>query len=243
MSLAGRGIVVTRPRELAPGLARRIESAGGKAILFPAIEIEDLPPPQALRRLDAFDLAIFISPTAVRRAVKPGSRWPRVAAVGSGTRRELEKRGMSAVIAPQIGADSEALLALQELRHLAGKRVLIVRGEGGRELLGDSLKSRGADVEYAECYRRVRPDGDPAPLVAAWAHGGVHAVTVFSSESLENLIVILGRPGEKRLRETPLFVPHARVAEHAARLGVREAIVAGAGDGEMVERLVAYFAK
>ena len=150
---------------------------------------------------------------------------------------------MSAVIAPQIGADSEALLAVQELRHLAGKHLLIVRGEGGRELLGDSLKSRGAHVEYAECYRRVRPGADPAPLVAAWTHGGVHAVTVFSSESLENLIAILGTPGEKRLRETPLFVPHARVAEHAARLGVREAIVAGAGDGEMVERLVAYFAK
>ena len=243
MSLAGRGIAVTRPRELAPELARLIENAGGKAILFPALQIEDLPLPQALRRLDAFDLAIFISPTAVRRALKAGSRWPRVAAVGSGTRRELEKRGISAVIAPQTGADSEALLALQELSQMAGKRVLIVRGEGGRELLGDSLKSRGAHVEYAECYRRVRPDADPAPLLAAWADGALHAVTVFSSDSLENLFAILGGPGETPLRNTPLFVPHARVAEHAARLGVREAIVAGAGDGEMVERLVAYFAK
>lgn len=251
MSLVGSGIVVTRPRELAPGLARLIENAGGQAILFPALEIEDLPRPEPLRRLGSFDLAIFISPTAVRRVLKDetqdetqdGSRWPRVAAVGPGTKSELETRGMRAVLAPEAGADSEALLGLQELRQMAGKRVLILRGEGGRELLGDTLKSRGARVEYAECYRRIRPDADPAPLLAAWANGAVHAVTVSSSESLENLFAILGKPGEARLRETPLFVPHPRVAEHAARLGVREAVVAGPGDDEMFERLVAYFAK
>lgn len=243
MSLAGRGIVVTRPREWAPGLARLIESAGGQAILFAAVEIEDLPPAESLRRLDAFDLAIFISPTAVRRAVKDGLRWPRVAAVGPGTKRELQQRGIPAVIAPEAGADSEALLALQELRHMDGKRVLILRGEGGRELLGDTLKSRGAQVEYAECYRRLRPDADPAPLLAAWARGAVHAVTVSSGESLANLFAVLGARGEAPLRETPLFVPHDRVAASAARLGVREAIVAGPADDEMFERLVAYFAK
>ena len=243
MSLVGRGIVVTRPRELALGLAQLIEQAGGQAILFPAIAIEELPRPEPLRRLKAFDLAIFISPTAVQKAVKNEMHWPRVAAIGPGTRRELEKRGMRSVLAPAAGADSEALLELGELRQMAGKRVLILRGEGGRELLGDTLKSRGASVEYAECYRRVRPDADPAPLLAAWANGAVRAVTVSSSESLENLFAMLGESGAAQLRDTPLFVPHRRMAEHAVRLGVREAIVAGPGDDEMFERLVAYFAK
>jgi len=243
MSLAGRGIVVTRPRELALGLAQLIENAGGQAILFPALAIEDLPPPEPLRRLKAFDLAIFISPTAVHKAVKNEMLWPRVAAVGPGTRRELEKRGMRSVLAPLDGADSDALLEVPELRRVAGKRVLILRGEGGRELLGDTLKSRGARVEYAECYRRVRPDSDPAPLLAAWANGAVHAVSVFSSGSLENLFAMLGEPGAAQLRETPLFVPHRRIAEHARRLGVGEAVVAGPGDDETLERLVAYFAK
>ena len=243
MSLAGCGIVVTRPRELALALAQLIENAGGHAILFPAMVIEELPPPESLRRLKAFDLAIFISPTAVHKAVKNELLWPRVAAVGPGTKRELEKRGMRSVLSPLAGADSEALLDLRELRHMAGKRVLILRGEGGRELLGDTLKSRGASVEYAQCYRRVRPDADPAPLLAAWANGAVRAVTVSSSESLENLFAILGAPGAAQLRETPLFAPHQRVAEHAVRLGVGEVIVAGPGDDEMFERLVAYFAK
>lgn len=245
MSLAGRGIVVTRPRELAGGLAALVEKAGGRPILFPAIDIEDLPPPAALERLGDFDLAVFASPTAVSRArfqAKAGS-WPRTAAVGEGTRRELERRGASGVLAPEGAADSEALLAMAELQQVAGKRVLIVRGEGGRALLGDTLAARGARVEYAQCYRRKRPLADPAPLLAAWSAGAVHAVTVSSAEGLENLHTMLGKLGEERLRATPLFVAHARIAEQAARLGVREAFVAGAGDGEMLARLVAYFAR
>jgi uroporphyrinogen-III synthase len=241
MSLAGRGIVVTRPSELAGGLAARIERAGGRAILFPSIAIEALPRPGALDRPGDFDLAVFVSPTAVQRAVREGQRWPRVAAVGSGTRAALEARGMAPVIAPRGEADSEALLALPELQDVAGRRVLIVRGEGGRALLGDTLAARGARVAYAECYRRTRPHLDPAPLLAAWAQGGVHAVTIASGEALDNLAAMLGAPGVRRLAVTPLFVAHARIAAQAKRQGVREAIVAGPGDDEMLERLVAYF--
>jgi uroporphyrinogen-III synthase len=241
MSLAGRGVVVTRPRELAQGLAALIEGAGGRPYLFPAIEIRDLPVPQALQRIEAFDLAIFISPAAVEKAARHVSRWPRAAAVGAGTKRALESRGISPVIAPQASADSEALLALPEMQRMQARRVLIVRGEGGRALLGDTLRSRGAHVEYAECYRRARPDADPGPLLASWPQ--IHAVTVSSEEGLQNFFSMLGAQGEARLRGTPLFVPHARVAARAALLGVRETIVAGAGDGEMFERLVAYFAR
>src|SRR5437870_13559073 len=90
--LRGRGIVVTRPRGLAGELARRIEEEGGRALLFPAIEIEDVPEPAALARLEAFDLAVFISPTAAQKVFRWIDAWPsrlRAAAVGEGTRREL----------------------------------------------------------------------------------------------------------------------------------------------------------
>ncbi|HEX9398142.1 MAG TPA: uroporphyrinogen-III synthase [Burkholderiales bacterium] len=241
MSLAGRGVVVTRPSALAAGLAARIEAAGGRAIRFPAIKIEDLPRPAALKRTASYDLAIFISPTAVDKAVGDGRRWPRVAAVGAGTRQALEARGVSPVIAPQGEADSEALLALPELRQVAGQRVLIVRGEGGRALLGETLTKRGARVEYAECYRRTRPRADPTPLLSSWAGGAVHAVTVNSGEALENFAALLGEAGAARLRSTPLFVPHARITAQAERLGVRQTVVAGPTDEEMLRRLVAYF--
>jgi uroporphyrinogen-III synthase len=246
MSLRGRGIVVTRPRELAQSLAALIEAAGGRPILFPAIAIEALAAPPALRSLQRFDLAIFVSPSAVQTVMTQLRSLPRglrVAAVGAGTRRELERHAIDDVIAPTTLADSEALLALPELFQVKGKRIVILRGQGGRSLLGDTLLERGARVEYAECYRRVAPRSDPAGLIAAWRRGEVHAVSVSSGEGLENLLAMLGKTGGSCLQRTPLFVSHARVAAQAASLGVREVVLAGPGDDEMIERLVAYFSE
>ena len=235
--LQGRGILVTRPAGQARHLASLIEAAGGRSILFPAIEIEEFPE-RPLPPLEDFDLAIFVSPTAVQCGLKKVATWPReipVAAIGKGTRRALERHGVSDVLVPEAAADSEALLAAPAMQEVAGKKILIIRGEGGRELLGDKLTERGAQVEYAECYRRVPPRADPAPLLSAWDE--VHAVTVSSAEALDNLLRLFGA----KLSGTPLFVTHARIAEHARRAGVSEVIVAGPGDEEMLEQLVAYF--
>jgi len=253
--LAGRGVVVTRPREQAAGLVQRIEQAGGVAFRFPAIEIEDVqdlgPILALIDRLAEFDLAIFISPSAVAKAMnlirlrRGAQAWPatlRVAAIGRGSRRALEQQGFEAVIAPSAHADSEALLAMPELSSLADQRVVIFRGDGGRELLGDTLRARGAEVTYAECYRRSRPRVDCAPLLAAWARGAVHAVTVSSGEGLANLYDMLGKLGQQWLRSTPLFVPHARLRRNAEQLGVREIRVAGTADEDVLRALVAYFA-
>jgi uroporphyrinogen-III synthase len=144
-------------------------------------------------------------------------------------------------LVPQSGADSEALLALPGMAGMSGKRVLIFRGEGGRELLGDTLKARGAQVEYAECYRRVRPRTDIGPLLAAWDQAAVHAVTVSSATGLGNLFAMLGERGAARLRQTPVFAAHDRVAQAARRHGVAEVVLAGTSDEEMLARLVAYF--
>jgi uroporphyrinogen-III synthase len=239
--LAGRGIVVTRPHELAGELARRIQQAGGRAILFPAIAIEDAPPPEALRNLGAYDLAVFVSPTAVQKVMAHVAKWPErlpAAAIGAGSRRELERHGVRGVLAPEEGADSEALLGLPALRGVAGKRVVIFRGGAGRPLLGAALAERGASVEYADCYRRVLPGSDPAPLLEQWRRGAVHAVTVSSAEGLDNFVTLVGAA---QLVATPLFVPHERVAARASERGAREIIVAGASDDAVLERLVAYF--
>ncbi|HEY3073770.1 MAG TPA: uroporphyrinogen-III synthase [Burkholderiales bacterium] len=240
MSLAGHGVVVTRPRELAGTFAQLLERRGARVLIFPAIEIQPLPPPAELGRLADFDLVIFVSPSAVRVALS-GLAWPRglaVAAIGSGTKRELERAGIAPVIAPAAGADSEALLAAPDMQRVAGKRMLIVRGDGGRELLGDSLAARGARVAYAQCYRRVRPAIDTAPLLAAWRRGEVDAVTVLSAQALDNFIDMTGGA---LAAATPHFVPHPRVAGHAESRGVREIVIAAPGDDAMIERLVAYF--
>lgn len=250
--LAGRRILVTRPRERASGLADLIREAGGDAILFPAIEIRELDDLQPFYRiadhLEDFDLAVFISPTAVQRALdllrsrRGETPWPpglRLAAVGPGSQRELERRGFRGVIAPADHADSEALLALPALAAMSGQRVVIFRGAGGRELLAEILLSRGARVEVAECYRRVRPEPLASPPV--WAQRPLDAVTVSSSEGLANVVALLGGLRPEWLEESPVFVPHPRVADEVMRLGARETVVSGAGDEEIARRLVAYF--
>lgn len=245
--LSGRRIVVTRPAGQAGGLAQRIREAGGEPLLVPAIEIRPLADPapfQALaRRLDAFDLAIFVSRNAVRSALGllAGRPWParlKVATVGQGSREELDHFGFSDVIAPAAQSDSEALLALPELREVRGRRVVIFRGDGGRELLGEELAKRGAFVEYAACYRRVRPSGDG--LAALWRRG-VDAVAISSAEGLENFLAMLGDGAAEKLAAVALVVPHERVAHEAARRGLPRAVVAGPRDADVASALVAYF--
>jgi len=251
--LAGRRVVVTRPAGQTAHLAALIRAAGGEPVLFPALEIldaEDLQPVRALiERLDAFDLAIFVSANAVDKAlalVRARRAWPaglRIAVVGRGSERALQRHGFAAVIAPRAQFDSEALLELPELKDVAGKRVVVFRGDGGRELLGDTLAARGAAVEYAECYRRGRPQADIAPLLALWARRQLDAFTVSSSEGLANLHDMLGEAGKRCLRQTPLFAPHERIAAAARALGVQTAVLTGPGDEGLVAGLAAFFAK
>ena len=252
-ALGGRRVVVTRPAGQAAHLAALIGAAGGEPLLFPVLEIfdaHDLRPALALiERLEMFDLAIFISANAVDKALAlVGARrsWPpalRVVTVGRGSERALRRHGFTAVIAPAERFDSEGLLELPELKQLAGKRVVIFRGEGGRELLGETLSARGAVVEYAECYRRGPPHADPAPLLALCARGGLDAFTVTSSEGLANLHALLGEAGRPCLQNTPLFAPHERIAAAARALGVRTVVLTAPGDEGLIAGLSAFFAK
>lgn len=250
--LSGRGIVITRPREHAVALADLIRAAGGDPILFPTLEI--LPPddPAAvagvIARLSSFQLAIFVSPTAAARgcAMVSASAWPaglRVAAVGAGTAKTLERLGYREVISPPGEADSEALAALPELQNLGNCAVVIFRGQGGREWLKARLEARGARVEYAECYRRARPAADAHGLLARWQRGGIEAVSITSAEGLENFIAMLGPTGKGYLCATPVFVPHPRIAAAGRELGVRQVLVTGPGDDQTVAEMSAFFSR
>lgn len=245
-ALAGLNIVVTRPRAQATPLARAIEQAGGKALLFPLLEIESGAASQPLRelvsRLPQFDLAIFISPNAVRygmqaiRAAGPLPATLKLACVGQGSANALRELGVQQVVAPQQGADSEALLALPELQQVAGWHVAIFRGDGGRELLADVLTARGAKVEYAACYQRVKAELDVAALLAA----APHALTVTSSEALMHLWERSDMQARDSLSELPLFVSHERIARLARTLGFDKVGVTQSGDGGMVAALIAW---
>jgi uroporphyrinogen-III synthase len=134
------------------------------------------------------------------------------------------------------------LLDLPELIDVSGRRVIIFRGDGGRELLGETLKARGATIEYVTCYRRDQPQLDPAPLLKLWEEGRLDAVTLTSSEGLRNFFDMVGRLGQAWLKKTPAFVPHQRIAEQAEILGLAKVIATEPGDDGLMAGLVQYFA-
>lgn len=237
-NLAGRGILVTRAAHQAAGLSGLIESHGGRAIGFPALAIVPSREPAAQELLaQSWQLAIFISPNAVRHAADLLSGGElhvgHIAAVGEATARALDDVGLSADLMPEGRFDSEGLLALPALQEMEGRRVLIVRGEGGRPLLGDSLRARGAKVGYAEVYRRERPATDPTRLLACW-QSEVDMVTATSVEVLENLLAMFGTSGRPLLKETPLLVISERMAARAQDLGFAQVVTAAGADDRAV---------
>ena len=160
----------------------------------------------------------------------------KIATVGQGSAKALQELGISDVLAPVERFDSEGLLALPELQNVSGWRVMIFRGDGGRELLGDTLKARGATVEYAACYQRSKPRLDAQELIAARAD----AITVTSSEALGYLWGMLDAEERAILRGTPLFVPHERIAGLAREQGWLHAQVTPSGDDGMFSALITW---
>lgn len=249
--LADRHIVVTRPAGQAAHLASALAALGAKPVLFPVLAIFDVADERPLldvaTRLDGFDWAAFVSPNAVEKAlgfILAHRKWPahlRAATIGKSSEMALAAFGIDKVTAPRERFDSEALVAMPELQDVAGKKVVIFRGDGGRELLGDTLIQRGASVEYVTCYRRGKPELDPAPLHKLWTDGRLDAVTVTSSEGLRNLHDMVGKLGQAWLRKTPTFVPHARIAEQAAALGLHEIVLTGPGDDGLIAGLIDHF--
>lgn len=241
--LKGLNIVVTRPRDQALGLTRRITELGGNVTLFPLLEIApaaDASELNALKQhLSTYDLLIFISPNAVRFGMDALGTVPsnaRVATVGQSSARALRELGIAQVIAPTERFDSESLLALPELQNVADWKVAILRGNGGRELLGDTLKTRGARVDYVTCYERSKPELDAGSVLKA----DPHAINVTSSEALANLWQGLTDAHKARFANIPLFVPHARIAELAQQQGWKNIILTEAGDDGLLAALVAW---
>jgi len=244
-NLGGLSVLVTRPAAQAAALAEAISAAHGRPISFPALEILGPGDKQMARAqladLARFDLLIFISANAVRYAfpLLPDN-IPldlQIAAVGKATAQALREVGLDPTLVPQDSMDSEGLLALPPLREARGRQILIVRGNGGRELLKETLEQRGAQVDYVEVYRRRLPQRNPANLIANWGQM-VEAVTATSGQILDNLFTLLGAQGASLLQATPLVVVSERIAEQAAARGCRIIYLANsARDNDIVRSL------
>ncbi len=228
--LQGRGILITRPTHQAAALQQQIEALGGNTYLLPVMEIlppQDLEPAlHQFRRIEQFDIAIFISANAARIGIeqieqlRPLPEALQLAAVGKATARTLEQLGHQADIFPTQRFDSEGLLETPALQQVAGKKILIIRGEGGRELLAETLRQRGAEVHYAEAYRRAIPSIDPMPILQQWKNGTIDAVIVTSNQGLDHLIQMIGPDHFPLLQQSQLVVLSERTREVALERGI-----------------------
>ena len=239
-------MLVTRPAHQSEALCELIERAHGRPVRFPALEI--LGPADkhaaraALAAASSADLLIFVSANAVQYAfpLLPDQLRPEVdiAAVGTATARALVAHGLDPTLLPER-MDSEGLLALPALQAVAGKRIFILRGDGGRELLYDTLRERGAQVQRIEVYRRRMPQRQAAAakLAANWTQL-VQAVTATSNAVLDNLFTLLGDTGAELVRNTPLVVVSQRMAEYAVERGCGIVYVANsARDADLLAAL------
>jgi len=244
--LAGLGVLVTRPRLQASKLIDAISAHGGSAIEFPVIEIVPRDQHAVAAATDDLrdpDIAIFVSSNAIHHGLNY-SGSARTAVVGPATAAALESAGRSVDISSADGYDSEHLLAQPELQDVGGKHVRIIRGVGGRELLADTLRARGAIVDYLEVYERMTPEYPAkqlAELEQQWRAGAVNIVTVMSVESLANLVSLLPEWCVSELGNTPLVTPASRVIQEALSRfpGIPTTLASGPQASSMVEAILA----
>jgi len=251
-------VVVTRPAAQAGELIARLAAMGCKAVLFPLLEIHRLSDPAPLRAalagLPDCALAAFVSPNAIDAVFAELSAWPPrvpIAVMGEGSRRALAAHGIddgNTVIHSPRGArtDSETLLDALDVDSLRGRKVMILRGESGRELLAERLREAGAEVIQVAAYRRSAPAFDAArqaQLQALLESKNDWIVT--SSEALRNLEHMAHQLSAMRpdadavvkMQQQRLFVPHARIAETAHAAGFLDVHMSASGDEALLGAL------
>lgn len=253
LQLQGMRILVTRPAHQAEEQIRLLRAAGAEPVALPLLEIVpiDESDPAALQRikgrildLDLYQGVIFVSPNAARIGADwIDQYWPQLPvgvrwlAIGAATAHTLEAAGIPAC---HLGAgqDSEALLEDPSLQQVAGERYLILRGDGGRELLAQTLRDRGAQVDYADLYRRRCPNYPPEVIQSTIFQQRLSAILITSGQALEHLLELAGSaPG---LLDTLIVVPSRRVAEIARTRGFNHIRTAEGADNAAMIRATGF---
>jgi len=251
--LAGATVVVTRPVGSGQTLRRRILAAGATALSLPGITVRVAADIKALRHAlgaaRTAAIAIFVSPIAVRYALalRPQLRFARgtvVCAVGAATARALARAGVGTAVWPRARQDSEGLLAMPELARLRGRRIALIGAPGGRELLPQALRARGAKIEKLDVYRRVAPRLDRRHFDAI-ARATLPLLTLVSSvQTLANLHALLPPAAFSRLVSGDIVVSSARIAALARSIGfMRVHLAASAETRALLEAAVTALAQ
>lgn len=239
-------MLVTRPRTQAVELVAAIENAGGSTFCFPVLDIAAIDENIVSANAAALakpDIVVFVS----RNAVEYGLKYTdggKIAAIGPATASAVTAAGHFVDIQPAAGFDSEHLLAEPMLQDVANKRIRIIRGGAGRELLAEKLAARGAEVDYLSVYERRLPDVSKqtlADLESRWRTGEIAVITVMSVQSFQNLVSLLPAWCESQLETTPLVTPASRVLKEVLDRYPASRVILASGPqaSKMVDAIIA----
>lgn len=224
LNLNGAGVLITRPIAQSSDMEALVKACEGTAYVFPCLEIALSAADELhirLARVKAGDVLIFVSVNAVRgvfQGIDEALRYhlasAQIAAVGERTQSALAAEGLFVAISPEHkNQNTEGLLQHSLLQDLTGRHVYIVRGQSGRETLGQILIERGATLEYIQAYTRNIPHAyDSVSLIQAFRAGQIQYVMLTSFAAFENLYQMLGSEADSVLQGVRLVVPGARVA-------------------------------
>lgn len=229
-------IMITRPAHQAGGLADDIEAAGGSPFLFPTLEINanelSAQDKEKIAQIAQFDIIIFISPNAVEHGLNQiqtiGNLPDNIllATIGQGSAKSLNNiLGKKPDICPDKNFNSEGLLETDAMQNVANKRILIIRGNGGREHLKKTLQQRGALVEYLNVYQRVKPKINCAELEQYLQNNEIAVIVITSAESLKNLVELTPEKVILRLLDLPLLLINKRLVDIANQAGFKNKLV------------------
>jgi uroporphyrinogen-III synthase len=250
-ALQGVGVLVTRPEQQAMPLCRLLEMEGASTLRLPAVEIKPIGNRrEAAAQLGAFaefDVILFTSANAVRfgASLLDQKRDLTLAAMGPATARALNHAGYRVAVLPPPGGtfDSENLLRHPRLEHPAGRRMLIIKGSGGRPFLQDELARRGAEVWAVDVYERVPPAPSQAVLRAlleSFAGGAVQVITATSLEIAGNLLDMATPALRDEFERVHWLVPGERIAAGLRERGLSSPLLQAesAEDHDLVAALV-----
>ncbi len=235
--------LVVRPAAQANQLVQMLHQLGHAPLCCPLLETRpgcDLP--HLGDMLQEADLVIAVSMHAVHFAhyflLQTGQTWPHIDyfAVGQASADAFAEAGIQALC--PADPRSEGLLALPALQGVSGRRVLILRGNDGRDLIARTLASRGALVHYCATYERHYPDLDGDALTRHWQAAGLDSLLSTSGELLQRLLALVPGPQHPWLYDRLLVVPSPRVAEMAEGAGFTRIVIAqGASNQALVAAL------
>ena len=237
--LSGIRVLVTRPRQQASALIEAIEQAGGQAILFPVIAIEAIPVSEWQQPdWQQVNWLVFVSSNAVHSFTEQSpaiNNWSiQYAAVGDGTAKAMLAAGLNVDLRPVDAVGSEGLLAMPEWQDMQGQQVVIVRGQGGREHLAETLIARGASIRYIEVYKRCLPEVSETECQQALTADYLLCTSV---AGVDNLCALLGE-AVKVLLNKSLIVLSERIKQHAQQRGFENvSVTTAASDAAVMMQL------